>query len=226
MSLFINVQATCAACGAHRVVELAASVNATRRPDLRDAILDGSFQSVTCAGCDAALRLPAHLSYLDVGRGQWIIVQGAEELPQWRTAEDNARALFEDTYGANASTAARELGAELRPRLVFGWPALREKLVCDEAGLEDITLELLKIAIIRDVREPPFGDATELRLTGGDEAALQFAWVEGATETQLATLSVGRELYDTIAASPDSWAALRGDLVGKLFVDLKRLVFA
>lgn len=37
--------ATCPACGAELEAETVASVNADRRPDLRDAILDGIFSA-------------------------------------------------------------------------------------------------------------------------------------------------------------------------------------
>lgn len=226
MSIFLTVHATCGNCGAESDVQLAASVNADRRPDLRQAILDGTFQAVTCPGCGSAIRLPAHLSYLDIGRGQWILVDGAERIEDWSTAEDEALALFGDTYGAGAPPPARELGAGLRPRLVFGWPALREKLVCDELGLDDATLELLKIAIIRDVAGPPFGDDTELRLLSGTDEVLSFAWVVAASEAELATLEVPRRLYDGITADAAAWSALRDEFPGRAFVDLKRLVFA
>ena len=226
MSLFVNAKAKCGECGAETEVKLAASVNAGRRPDLRQEILDGTFQAQTCPVCAARLRLPVHLSYLDVDRGQWILAEGVELLPQWQSVEEDARAVFERSYGSAAPKPARDLGAGLRPRVVIGWAALREKLLCDELGLEDVSLELLKIAMIRTVPDQPVADTTELRLTGGDGATLHFAWLETASEQELATLSVKRELYDDIAADPAPWAALRADLDERLFVDLKRLIFA
>ena len=30
------------------------------------------------------------------------------------------------------------MGADLQARLVFGWPALREKLIAGDAGLDDV----------------------------------------------------------------------------------------
>ncbi len=226
MSLFVYARSICGECGAVAERDLAASVNADRRPDFRRDIIDKTFQAVRCAGCGASMRLPAHLSYLDVGRGQWILTEGIALLPEWRTAEAEARAIFDQTYGDSAPGMAREIGAALTPRLVFGWPALREKLIARELGLDDVTLELLKIAMLRTIPDAPYADAHELRLTGGDADILRLSWIVAESEEQLASVDMDRGVYDDIAGDPQGWSALRMDLTGHLFVDLKRLIFA
>jgi hypothetical protein len=223
MSIFLNVTATCTGCGHKAEVQLAASVNADRRPDLRDAILNGSFQAETCAKCGSAMRLPAHLTYIDIARGQWILVQSADALDRWEQEEEEARRIFEQNFGAAAPEPSREIGAGLTPRLVFGWPALREKLICTDLALDDVTLEMMKIAVMRDVDNPPLADQSELRLTGGTDGTLDFTWFASLTEAKLAGLAVPREVYDDIADAPEDWAPLREKFAGRLFVDLKRL---
>src|SRR3954471_7312048 len=129
MSLFTTAEVTCGACGNKHEVLRAASINADRREDLRQAILDGSFQLETCVSCGERMRLPAQVSYLDIGRGQWIIAEDTAGLETWREAEARAQGLFDSTFGRAAPPLARELGGGLAPRLVFGWPAMREKLL-------------------------------------------------------------------------------------------------
>jgi hypothetical protein len=226
MSLFVYARSTCGQCGAVAERDLAASVNADRRPDFRAQIIEGTFQAVSCAKCGASMRLPAHLSYLDVGRGQWILTEGITLLPEWRAAEAEARAIFDQTYGESAPAMAREIGGALTPRLVFGWPALREKLICGELGLDDVTLELLKIAMLRTIPGAPYADARELRLIGGDADVLRLCWIEAESEERVASVDIDHGVYDDIAGDPEGWSALRMDLTGHLFVDLKRLMFA
>jgi hypothetical protein len=226
MSLFVKAIAACAHCGASRELKLSASINAQRRSDLRQEILDGTFQFFTCENCSAPLRLPIHLSYLDIGRNQWFLAEGINEISRWRDVENAARALFDKTYGSRAPASARELGAGLRPRLVFGWPALREALIGDDLALDPVVLELLKLAIIRNLRGSPMAETTELRLTGGDDTTLQFTWVESASEENLASLPVERALYDSIVMDPVPWESLASEMEGKFFVDLRRLMFA
>lgn len=226
MSLFTVAEASCGACGSRREVSRAASVNADRREDLRQAILNGSFQAELCHGCGERMRLPAQLSYLDIGRGQWIIAEDTAALATWRDAEASAQALFDSSFGRAAPALARELGSGLAPRLVFGWPALREKLLCRELGLDDVTLELLKLAIVRSVPGSPLADDMELRLVEGSGETLGFAWLRVPGEAGVAGLSVGRSLHEAIERDPAPWAGLREALQPHLFVDIRRLFLA
>ena len=162
MSLFHSASLNCPKCGTTANVERTASVNADRRPDLRDAIKDGTFQAIQCEKCGMPLRLPPHLTYLDVGRGSWILVEPPSLLEQWPEVEDEVFDVYAHAFGDEAPQIAQEIGEGLRPRLVFGWTALREKLICEDLGLDDTTLELLKMAIMRDVQHPPLADQTEL----------------------------------------------------------------
>ncbi len=224
MSLFHSATVTCSKCGTPAEIERVASINADRRPDLRAAILDGSFQSVTCRKCQTKLRLPPHFTYLEMGRKTWFAAEPADMLEQWPDVEDEVIDVYADTFGENASAAAQELGEGLHARLVFGWPAVREKLICQDLGLDDTTLELLKMAIMRDVQGPPMADTTELRLIGGDAENLEFHWFVTLSEKVLAGLTVPRGAYDDIVAEPDPWEVARGKLEGVPLVDLRRLI--
>ena len=223
MSLLLGAKAICQGCGTAVPTRLAASVNADRRPDLRDGIMTGTFQSEVCPGCGAKLRFPLHLSYVDNRRGQWILAEGAEGVPNWRTMETEARSIFNDAHGPGAPPAAQEMGRGLMPRIVFGWASLREKLLVRELNLDDVTLELLKAVILREVPDPPLVDQTELRLTGADEEQFQLAWIESASETELTGLSVPRDVYGEIETDIAAWFDLREKFAGAYFVDLRRL---
>jgi hypothetical protein len=224
MSLFVPVQAQCMACGTVVPTNLSASVNADRRPDLRQAILDGTFQAMTCGTCGVAVRLPAHLTYIDIGRRQWILVEDASRLPQWRESEAEAQALYDESFGPAAPPIQQMLAEGMKPRLVFGWAALREKLLAQTAGLDDVVLELLKISVLRNVPGSPLGDTTELRLISATDTELSLRWIDGATEEGIADLPLDRALYDDLAAELGPWEALRTDITAGLFVDMKRIL--
>ncbi|MET0429674.1 MAG: CpXC domain-containing protein, partial [Microvirga sp.] len=209
MSIFQTAQLTCPDCGARTEVQRCASVNADRRQDLRTAILDGTFQTAACSGCGARLRLPPHFTYLEVGRKLWIAAEPASEIETWPAIEAHVFQVYDRSFGLGAAPIAQELADGLLPRLVFGWAALREKLVCDELGLDDVTLELLKMSVVRSVDGSPMADGSELRLIGGDAGTLNLQWVVAETEATLAALSVPRGVYDAIAADPAPWAAAR-----------------
>lgn len=223
MSLFVPTTLACPACNAPVEFSAVASVNADRRPDLREAILAGTFQREACGKCDKTFRLDPELSYLDVDRGQWIGVFPVARLPEWETVETQVRGTFDLAFGAQASEAAAEVGAGLKPRLVFGWSALREKLFVAEQGLDDVTVELLKVSLLRNVDDMPLSPENELRLANVEGDELVFAWIRSADEDFLEAFSVPRELYDDILADPAGWQALRDEMSKGIFVDLQRL---
>jgi hypothetical protein len=223
MSLFNAADVECPHCGRKQELPLVASVNAGRRPDLRQAILERTFQFAQCDVCETPLRLPLHMTYLDLGRGAWILAQTVEELPQWEQAVAEARETFDDTYGEAAPASVRSLAEGVSPRIVFGWPALREKIVCNDLGLDDVVVETIKAGILRARPDAPIDLERALRLAAGDVATLVFEIVDEDTEEVQGAVTVPRSLYDDVAAD-EAWAPLRAQIGGSPFVDLKRLM--
>lgn len=224
MSIFETATAACPACGTESEFETVLSVNADRRPDLRGEILAGTFQAVPCPKCGHQVRLPPEFTYLELRRKHWIAVYPSEAVERWQELERDAAETYDGAFGASAPDAARELAEGMVPRLAFGWPALQEKLVCAELGLEDESLELLKAAMLHDVRGLTLTGAAELRLSGGDAATLGFDWLLPDSGEVLNSLAVPRRAYDDIVDDPGPWAALRARIAGPAFVDMKRAV--
>ena len=170
------------------------------------------------------LRLPAHLTYLDIGRRNWIVLEDAELIGDWATQEAETQALFDTTFGAGAPAMARSLADGLQPRLVYGWPALREKLRVTDYGLDDVTLELLKLALMRGAAGTPVGPGVALRLVAASDASLTFDATDEQTEASLGAAVVPRSLYNDIKGDAETWAALRAELTNRVFVDINRLM--
>ena len=203
MSVFETVNVPCPAC--HKLVEFNAvySVNADRRPDLRDAIIKQRFQRQACPSCQETFRLDPELHYFDAGRGQWIAVFPANPgSAVGRNCEQQARGAFDQSFGPAAGAMAQSIGASLRSRVTFGWAGLREKLVAEEEGLDDIVLELLKITIVRSVPKSPLKNSTELRFYGIEKGKLVLAWIRSGSEQTVEVLHLPRKLYDDIAERP------------------------
>ncbi len=223
MSIFRSLSVTCPNCETVQDVDAVESVNADRRSDLRDDILNGSFQILGCGKCEKKFRLDPAFNYLDVGRGQWLSVQPLDRLPDWIEFEDLANDTFSQAYGDQAPPAAREIGNGLKPRLVFGWAALREKIVAADNKLDDIALESLKLALIQGLGNMPMTAENELRLEGIDGEFLELNWINGQTEEIVEPLRVPREMYDNIVKDSAAWAAVRQQLETGPFVDMQKL---
>lgn len=225
MSQFSIADIACPACGAAVAFNLVDSVNADRAPELRQAIVDGTFQRTTCATCGSDFRIEPDFNYVEHGRDLWVAVLPIERLRRWREDEADAEARFERIYGARSSPRIREIGRRLRRRLAFGWAAIREKLVIDDLGLDDVTVELCKSAVLGASTSAPVGLGAELRLLGGDDSHLHLGWLRSANESLAEGIRVSRELYREIAADEDGdWQSLREQIGEGMFVDLGRLL--
>ena len=223
MSIFETRSFPCPECNESVNFDVVASVNADRRPDLRDAILDESFQRGTCENCEHSFRVEPQMTYFDLARQQWILVEAAENYVRWPEMEQIAQETFDLAYGPNASGAAQEIGRGLNVRVTFGWPAIREKLLCGEHGLDDVALESLKVTLLLGLDECPLSDQVELRLINVEDDQLELHWIETATGRSIESMIVPRSLYDS-TASADGYDDLRSQLTAGAFVDISRIL--
>lgn len=226
MSLFTQSNFTCDNCQHVYAMDVVASINADRRPDLRDAILANNFQDSVCPNCANTFRLEPMFSYMDVGRGQWLACMPARDMATYRKGEADAKALFAKIFGDEAPADSREVGDALSPRITFGWPAAREKLLIRELGLDDVVVEETKLDLMRRLPSASLEPGVELRLVGMENERMRFQWVSAADESVKSSLSVGRELYDAIAADQEGWADIRSVLTDGYFVDMQKTFIA
>jgi hypothetical protein len=226
MSIFAQHTLPCPGCGTPMDYELVHSVSADRRPDLREAILDGSFQLQTCPSCGTQSRAEPEFVYMDIARGQYIGVWPASRRHEWQACAAQTRAVFDDALGANAPGQARKLGEKLSVRAVFGWPALVEKLLARQAGIDDRTLEAAKLVVMRTRDETPLPGRMELRLIGEQTGDPVFAWLGSARDDVPPAFQVPRQLISDIDADPAAWQSLRDSVGEGDVVDFQRELLA
>lgn len=222
MSLFTVYSYTCKACGHLFTLDVVGSVNATGRPDLREAILDETFQEFSCESCGDTSRMEPGFTYVDAQRGQWISSLPGPEVVRYREHEAHAADLFDRSYGARAPRAARAVGETLEARVTFGWPAVREKIYLREKGLDDTIVEMVKLDLYRRVADAPADPGIELRLVEFDGERMRFEWLDSQTEEIVSFVTLDRELYDATAADPAGWAEIRALLTDGCFVDMQK----
>ena len=222
MSIFRTYELNCPACNTPVRFDLVMSVSADRRPDLRAAILDGTFQRKVCPACQTAFRPEPEFTYIDFARGQYIFVYPVDKRPAWQEWGAKAAAIFDSTLGKNATKEAVVLGKKVDPRVVFGWPALIEKILARQAGIDDRTLEVAKILVMQNSDESPVPGQLELRLVGDEDGDLIFAWVHALDRTVGDAMRVPRSLIAEIETQPTAWKGVRDDVSEGLVVDFQR----
>src|SRR5687768_700178 len=78
MSITAERQIDCP-CGASVLVTVVESLNASRHPALRQAVLDRSLHTARCATCGALTVIAARFAYVDLERRQMIGVYLADD---------------------------------------------------------------------------------------------------------------------------------------------------
>jgi hypothetical protein len=224
MSLFLTIEVPCQACGVPVLFELNHSINVDRRPDLRDEVLDRTFQKEKCSSCGHAFRVEPEFNYLDVGRGQWLAIWPTSKLPEWTDCVEKSQTTFDKAFGVHAPADAAVMGKELTPRAVFGWEALHEKLVAAEAGIDDVELELAKIAVVRNLEDAPLASNFELRLLGADDQELTLGWFQTGIEDLTEVVTAPRSVLADIEKAQKDWKDLRADMTSTMFVDMQKLM--
>jgi len=223
VSLFHPITVKCPFCDELVTVNAVGSVNADRRPDYRDAILEDRFQDTTCGSCEKSFRLQPEFNYLDAARRQWISALPAADMPNYLALEDEMTELFATSYGSKAPVAAQDVGKTLDVRVTFGWPAIREKLFARANNIDDVSLEIMKLDVLRQLPSAPLGPGIELRLVDmlGDD--MIFAWLRTQAEEALEQFKVPAAWFHGIADNPDPWTAIRIKLTNGPFVDMQKL---
>lgn len=223
MSLFHMITVDCPSCGETVRVSAVGSVNADRRPDYRDAILDNNFQDTTCGSCEESFRLQPEFNYLDAARGQWIAAMPAAGYPDYLKIEDHVTDLFAKSYGDKAPAAAQAVGKNLGVRVTFGWPAVREKLLLAGYDMDDVALELMKLDLFRKLPSAPVKPGVELRLDAIDNDVMTFIWLKTLDEEMIEHFATPLGWYQSIADNPEPWNAAREELVDGAFVDFQKV---
>lgn len=220
MSTFYDQEIACPACEQVAVHTVAHSINAARAPHVRQAILDGSFQRVRCERCAAIFTIEWPFLYIDFDRKHWFGVFSEIDEPRFAELENEPAEAFALCAGKDAPEVARAAVGSMRVRAVFGFEALREKLLCMDAGLDDVSLELCKLALLKQGED----EGLRLRLESLTAGELQFrTYLDGQLGAELISLTRSQYL-DLHWRTADS--SLRTALAGRPFIDVQRLASA
>lgn len=152
MSKFVDSKHICPACGAVFNCHVAVSLNVTRSPAFREAILAEEFHVFACPACHARTVVDESFIYTDFERKHWIGVFPLATEPAWEIHERSApEAFFSAMSGPDTPAIARKMAEGFKVRTVFGLAALREKLVAFDAGIDDASLAIFKLKMLQQV---------------------------------------------------------------------------
>ncbi|MNF28744.1 hypothetical protein D3C84_94330 [compost metagenome] len=190
-------------CGNPITTQLAKSINVTRAPQLRERILAGEFHRTACPACSRKFTVETSFYYTDFERNTVFKVLPRGDRHTWRDASnevDKASSYIPSKVMADADRTLR---------VVFGMDELREKLVAQDAGLDDRVLELLKVLLIYE--HPVLVRRARLRLTLDQVTLTDFEFRANYEHSpQKFSILIPRAFTDHIEAAPDklkAWVA-------------------
>ncbi|MBK8039295.1 MAG: CpXC domain-containing protein [Verrucomicrobiaceae bacterium] len=212
MSVYHPTETRCR-CGMLLTVPLVRSANAVRSPAIREAILRGTFHTALCPGCRRRVQVESTFLYTDLKKQTAILVKPKSGR---RTHLSDSEALLQ---------AAKALGRSLprssgHLRVVYGLGELREKLVCQDAGLDDRALELAKVLVIQDHPFLIHRPRLQMELAGVRKGQLEFIAYHHnqperfrvtmpSTVVEQVTPGLGRVFGGRSPGSPDFWVNFR-----------------
>jgi hypothetical protein len=194
-------------CGARVETLCCLSINAERHPHLRDAVLDRTLHQFQCGACGTTLAVEKKLAYIDLTRRQFYSIAPERDRAQERALAEDVIAAWNLAFGTQAPVSVGALFEtdRFQVRLCFGLEELREKVIARDAGLDDLSLEILKAELMATNTEWAGLAVRTLRLDHVEADGRLAFLLERATEPP-AVLEVGvlaeRARYDQIAATP------------------------
>lgn len=218
MSTFVERNVTCPHCGIEEERTIAESLNGPRIPDVVDAILGGRFQTFMCSGCRGEYVVDSPLVYLDFDAGHWLHMFRREDEVNWAACEAEADRTFVQTMEVHAPPMVRDWASRMVRRTVFGLGALREKLALIRAGLDDASLEAMKLDMLRRTEVFAWRREAPIRLVAVLDDGLRFEQFDSDD-----VVTVPREWLDHVAEDPE-WASARAAVAAGSYVDIGRTV--
>lgn len=141
MGVFHPYPVRCA-CGGTFLAPMADAINAELMPDLRMQLIRGEMHRFTCPNCQEKVTIEKELLYTDFSRNTIIKVMPRKQRFRWKEASES---LEDDLQ--RIPTAILPPDGNVA-RVVFGLGELREKLIAQDAGIDDRIVELLKALLI------------------------------------------------------------------------------
>jgi hypothetical protein len=191
MSVYQPMDVTCR-CGQSFSIDVVHGVNIDRLPDVRNNLIDGTFHTALCPSCGLQSVIEREFLYSDFARNAFFKVKPRKARHQWQKAsaelDDDVTKIPKEISNAG----------NRHCRVVFGLGELREKLVAQDAGIDDRFVELAKVYL---VYEHPFllqKPRLRLQLNKVHSHRLDFSALQDHAE-EMFEITMPRAIFDDLA---------------------------
>jgi hypothetical protein len=190
-------------CGNRLEVQLADSVNVKRQPEARQRILSGELHRAACSACGQTMTVEKPFYYTDFDRNVLFKVLPTSERHTWKQASTDLDKASGFIPADLSDAGARTL------RVLFGMDELREKIVAQDANIDDRLLELLKVLVVYE--HPILLKWARLRLVLEEVTETELRFSAGYEHDQRRFhIAMPKDVADDLADHPEmakKWAA-------------------
>ncbi len=189
----VNKAVVCPMCGELGKAKIYTSVNVTVNPGFRDGVLNGDLFSWNCPSCGYNARLTYPILYNDMKNRFMIYL--IPKIDRFQLCDKELEEKYSNVRGINK-------------RVVPDFNAFKEKIFIFESGLDDMAVELTKIAIGQTVSKKLNGVAVEngyLSMYDRESNTMGFTYFTGEERTpyvqtaRLEIYSKSKEIVDQFA---------------------------
>ncbi|MCG8420323.1 MAG: CpXC domain-containing protein [Proteobacteria bacterium] len=221
----------CPLCGTTSERSVAVSIDAGRSQKTRQEIMQGRFQRFECNYCGHSYVADGPLIYIDFQNKHWVGVFPRQWEMSWWQWEHEPGAAFSSSMLETSPPVVRSWAPGFTIRAVFGLAALREKLLCCDAGIDDRALEVVKLDLLRSSPHTLFSLDGRPRLVDATADELVFhlvtsldEWPQISDEPQRvpARVRIARQRLDEMTGS--AWQPALSALSQGAYVDIGRLM--
>lgn len=141
MSMKKTISVKCPKCGCEMETTMWRSINVTMNPELKQKILDDTFNEAVCGNCGKSAHIMYPFWYHDMKQERMVYVlasQGEDDPEQIEKIESLPQQLGVDTISDMLEDANYEF------RIVSDLNGLKEKILIWDAGLDDCVVEVVK----------------------------------------------------------------------------------
>ena len=159
-------------------VEIPETINIQEQPGIKTEILNGTFLTFTCPKCGSTLKPEFSVRLIDN--------DNSFDLYFVPELERNSFMMGKTSYSAK--------------NIVIGFPELQEKFKIYEAGLDERTIELIKVHFLERART---SHGIHIYFGKQDNDHL-FFYIEGLKDTETAITQISSQLYTSFKHKVDT----------------------
>jgi len=222
MLLMKNLTSVCPHCSDKNMFTWYGSLNLDRDLKVKAELLNTGLSIIKCSNCQIQYQEEPDLALIYLSKRLWLVGHPIEQMTHWKNLEKESLQNYASTFGPDAKSGFEALGLKVKPRMVFGWPALVEKILVFENNLDERTIELAKYLLQKNLGSSAID--LELRLSHSSQNQYFFRSYNQKSRKLLNDIfSITQETVESFKTHSSDWSDFEKQFENTSWFDSLRL---